>query len=104
VGILKFLKATNLNQFAMCSRRCNQAGNDRVLDPTQTGFVTVKTKGAAYVNLLDAILCGEWNNHPRSANWMRLILYGFDKLAHALTFQYKLVAHISRWVIGKWFD
>jgi hypothetical protein len=78
--ILKFLKATNLNQFACCRTCCDQVRNAGVLskqtnpaityllDTTQTGFVTFKTKGATYVNLLVAIICGECNNHPRSAN------------------------------------
>jgi hypothetical protein len=97
LGILEFLEATDLNKFAYCSTSCDQVHNAGVwskitdpritylLDTTQTGFVTVKTNGATYVNLLDAIICGEWNNHHRSANWMRLELYGFNKLEHGLT-------------------
>jgi hypothetical protein len=109
VAILKFLNATDLNEFACCSLRCDQVRNAGVwskqtdpritylLDTRRTGFVTVKTKGATYVNLLDAIICGEWNNHPRSAYPTRLDLYGFDKLEHGLTHQYKMIAHISRY-------
>jgi hypothetical protein len=106
---LEFLEATDLNEFACCSTRCDQICNAGVwskqtnpritylLDTTRTGFVTLKTNGVTYVNLLDAIICGEWNNHHRSANWTRLKLYGFDKLEHGLTHQYKMIAHISHY-------
>jgi hypothetical protein len=65
VETLKFLKSTYLNQLACCSKTCNEARNDSDLDQTQTGRLNVKTNGAAYANLNDAIVCGEWNNHPR---------------------------------------
>jgi len=109
LGILEFLKATDLNEFACCSTRCDQVRNAGVwcritdpritylLDTRRTGVVTIKTNGATYVNLLDAIICGEWNNHRRSANRTRLDLYAFDKLEHGLTQIYKMIAHISRY-------
>jgi hypothetical protein len=110
LGILEFPKATNLNKFACCSTRCDQVRNagmwsSRILDPritylldtTRTGVVTIKTNGATYVNLLDAIICGEWNNHRRSANRTRLELYAIDKLEHGLTHQCKMIAHLSHY-------
>jgi len=109
LGILEFLKATDLNEFACCSTRCDQVRNAGVwckitdpritylLDTRRTGVVTIKTNRATYVNLLDAIICGEWNNHHRSANRTRLDLYAFDKLEHGLTQIYKMIAHISRY-------
>jgi hypothetical protein len=97
VAILKFLKSTELNSFACCSLRCDQARNHGDLDQTRTGWVNVKTNGATYVNLNDAIICGGWNNHPRSANRTRLVLMGFDKLTHAAISQDELVENISLW-------
>jgi hypothetical protein len=109
LGLLEYLKATNLNEFECSSTRCDQVRNGGVwskitdprirylLDTTRTGVVTIKTNRATYINLLDAIICGEWNNHRRSANQMRLELYAFDKLEHGLTHQYKMIAHISHY-------
>jgi hypothetical protein len=95
--ILKFLKSTFLNQFACCSKTCNEARNDSNLNQTQTGCLNVTTNRATYINLNDAIVCGDWNNHPGSANWMRLVLTGLDNITHAAISQDQLVENISCW-------
>jgi hypothetical protein len=80
VGILKFLSTDDMNDFAICSKRCRRERSSDVLDQAQQGVIRCSKKETSYHEIHDAICHGRWDNDISSVNRTRLVVLGVETL------------------------
>jgi hypothetical protein len=79
IHILSFLRAVDLNSFAMCGRLCRQARMSDSLDQRRFGTIMCSDQSSV-LRVLKALSIGDWNNELYSGNRTDLMIEQLENL------------------------